>query len=84
MAESLPKSVSSLKIPTDGNFTPFLAWNSLRKSNMAMEKCSSCGLVRKNHFRPRRCNDGDDDSPDMYGIPYRSHTWLAVADTELW
>ena len=47
----------------------FLAWNSRMKSNIAVEKCSSWGLERKNHLKPRRWSEGDEDSPEKYGMP---------------
>jgi hypothetical protein len=40
--------------------------------------------VRKNHLKPRRWSVGEEDSPEKYGMPSRSHTTLAVADTLLW
>jgi hypothetical protein len=67
-----------------GDLLPAPGLQLLRNSNIAIEKCSSCGLVRKNHLKPRRWRVGEDDSPERYGTPTRSHTVLAVAETLLW
>ena len=80
---SLPHSVFSFISAKFFGAIFFFASRSFRNSKKLRTNRSSCGVVRKNHLKPRVVSDADDDSALRNGIPLRSATWLAVAVTLL-
>ena len=84
LAAPVPNSVFSAKMAMRfGCAMPFRFWRSRRNSKAFCTKSSSCGVVRKNHLKPRWVSAGEEESAFRKGTPLRSATWLAVVVTVL-